>query len=62
VLEGTVRERSFRGAQTRLVVAPALAPAAVLTLVVSGPAPAVGQAVTLTIAPADCSLIPGPAR
>jgi ABC-type Fe3+/spermidine/putrescine transport system ATPase subunit len=61
-VDGIVRERSFRGAQTRLVVSPARAPATVLTLVVSGPAPAVGQPVTLTIAPGDCSLIPGPAR
>lgn len=62
VVEGVVRERSFRGAQTRLVVSPARAPETVLTLVVSGPAPAAGQPVTLTIAPADCSLIPAPMR
>ena len=62
VMDGVVRERSFRGAQTRLVFSPARAPDITLTLVVSGPAPAAGQAVTLTIAPADCSLIPGPAR
>lgn len=62
MVEGVVRERSFRGAQTRLLVTPARAPETTLTLVVSGPAPAAGQAVTLTIAPADCTLIPGPAR
>ncbi|HQY25252.1 MAG TPA: ABC transporter ATP-binding protein [Thermoflexales bacterium] len=62
VVDGVVGERSFRGAQTRLQVTPARAPEMTLTLVVSGPAPAAGQPVTLTIAPSDCSLIPGPAR
>ncbi len=61
-VDGRVVERSFRGAQTRLLVSPARAPGIVLTLVVSGPAPAAGQPITLTIAPADCSLIQAPAR
>lgn len=61
-VDGIVRERSFRGAQTRLLVSPTRAPEIVLTLVLSGPTPAAGQPIALTIAPADCSLIPGPAR
>ncbi len=62
VINGMVKERSFRGAQTRLAMTPDHAPELTLTFVLPGPAPAAGQTVALTLSPADCALIPGPTR
>lgn len=61
-VSGVVVERSFRGAQTRLVTRPSLAPDVALIFTLPGPAPAAGQQVTLVISPADCALIPARAR
>lgn len=58
VLRGQVVERSFRGAQTRLLVRPEAAPQHTLAFLVSGRAPAAGQAVALRLDADALAVIP----